>query len=142
MIGRKVIKNNGEFLYEYIDEIRSFVDELDTDLTIIKDITLDACLEVEALTQRIIDQAQEDPDFANAVAVDFLHVVGLLSFAYMFAKIAHVAQQKQGEFYANKLRLAQYYIDKVLPELNSRFAKINAGSSVMMQFEPAYFTQQ
>ncbi|WP_151708587.1 acyl-CoA dehydrogenase C-terminal domain-containing protein [Acinetobacter brisouii] len=142
LIGRKVIKNNGEFLYEYIDEIRSFVDEFDTDLTIIKDMTLDACLEVEALTQRIIDQAQEDPDFANAVAVDFLHVVGLLSFAYMFAKIAKAAESKQGEFYANKLRLAQYYIEKVLPELNSRFAKINAGSSVIMQFDPAYFTQQ
>lgn len=142
LIGRKVIKNNGEFLYEYIDEIRSFVDELDTDLTIIKDITLDACLEVEALTQRLIDQAQEDPDFANAVAVDFLHVVGLLSFAYMFAKIAKAAESKQGEFYANKLRLAQYYIEKVLPELNSRFAKINAGSSVIMQFDPDYFTQQ
>ncbi|KJV37778.1 acyl-CoA dehydrogenase C-terminal domain-containing protein [Acinetobacter brisouii] len=142
LIGRKVIKNNGEFLYEYIEEIRNFVHDLDIELNFIKDFTLDACLEVEAITQRVIEQAQEDPDFANAVAVDYLHVVGLLSFAYMFAKIAHVAQQKQGEFYANKLRLAQYYIDKVLPELNSRFAKINAGSSVMMQFEPAYFTQQ
>lgn len=142
LIGRKVIKNNGEFLYEYIEEIRNFVHDLDIELNFIKDFTLDACLEVEAITQRVIEQAQEDPDFANAVAVDYLHVVGLLSFAYMFAKIAHVAQQKQGEFYANKLRLAQYYIDKVLPELNSRFAKINAGSSVMMQFDPAYFTQQ
>ncbi|MHA3103821.1 acyl-CoA dehydrogenase C-terminal domain-containing protein [Acinetobacter sp. ANC 3791] len=142
LIGRKVIKNNGEFLYEYIEEIRNFVHDLDIELNFIKDLTLDACLEVEAITQRVIEQAQEDPDFANAVAVDYLHVVGLLSFAYMFAKIAHVAQQKQGEFYANKLRLAQYYIEKVLPELNSRFAKINAGSSVMMQFDPAYFTQQ
>ena len=142
LIGRKVIKNNGEFLYEYIEEIRNFVHDLDIELNFIKDLTLDACLEVEAITQRVIEQAQEDPDFANAVAVDYLHVVGLLSFAYMFAKIAHVAQQKQGEFYANKLRLAQYYIEKVLPELNSRFAKINAGSSVMMQFDPAYFTEQ
>ncbi|PVZ86040.1 acyl-CoA dehydrogenase [Serratia sp. S1B] len=142
LIGRKVIKNNGEFLYEYIEEIRNFVHDLDIELNLIKDFTLDACLEVEAITQRVIEQVQEDPDFANAVAVDYLHVVGLLSFAYMFAKIAHVAQQKQGEFYANKLRLAQYYIEKVLPELNSRFAKINAGSSVMMQFDPAYFTQQ
>ncbi|MHA3081036.1 acyl-CoA dehydrogenase C-terminal domain-containing protein [Acinetobacter sp. ANC 5502] len=142
LIGRKVIKNKGEFLYEYIEEIRNFVHDLDIELNFIKDLTLDACLEVEAITQRVIEQAQEDPDFANAVAVDYLHVVGLLSFAYMFAKIAHVAQQKQGEFYANKLRLAQYYIEKVLPELNSRFAKINAGSSVMMQFDPAYFTQQ
>ncbi|MHA3060470.1 acyl-CoA dehydrogenase C-terminal domain-containing protein [Acinetobacter sp. ANC 4636] len=142
LIGRKVIKNKGEFLYEYIEEIRNFVHDLDIELNFIKDLTLDACLEVEAITQRVIEQAQEDPDFANAVAVDYLHVVGLLSFAYMFAKIAHVAQQKQGEFYANKLRLAQYYIEKVLPELNSRFAKINAGSSVMMQFDPAYFTEQ
>ncbi|WP_111895179.1 acyl-CoA dehydrogenase C-terminal domain-containing protein [Acinetobacter sp. MB5] len=142
LIGRKVIKNNGEFLYEYIDEIRNFVHDLDIELNIIKDMTLDACLEVEALTQRVIEQSQEDPDFANAVAVDFLHVVGLLSFAYMFAKIAQAAESKQGEFYANKLRLAQYYIEKVLPELNSRFAKINAGSSVIMQFEPEYFTQQ
>jgi len=142
LIGRKTIKCGGAFIAEYIAEIRDFANTLDADLNFIKDATLDAATEIEAVTQFLIDQAQEDPDFANAVAVDFLHVVGLLSFAYMFAKIAKAADGKDDTFYADKLRLAKFFFEKVLPELNSRFAKINAGSSVIMQFDPAYFTQQ
>lgn len=142
LIGRKLIKNKGTFLAEYISEIRDFANSLDNDLNFIKDATLDAATEVEAIGQFIIQQGSEDANFPNAVAVDFLHAVGLLSFAYMFARIAAAAQGQSGEFYRNKLALAQYFVERVLPELESRIAKINAGSELIMNFSEDFFTAQ
>ena len=87
LIGRKTIKCGGAFIAEYITEIRDFANDLDTDLNFIKDATLDAATEIEAITQFIIEQAAENVEFPNSAAVDYLHAVGLLSFSYMFAKL-------------------------------------------------------
>ena len=142
LIGRKTIKCNGEFIAEYIAEIRDFANELETDLNFIKDATLDVATEVDMITQLVLERAQENIEFSNAAAVDYLHVVGLLSFTYMFAKIAKAANAKDGEFYQNKLALAHYFIQRVLPDLSARLTKIKAGSEVIMNFSEDYFTQQ
>ena len=142
LIGRKTIKSGGAFIAEYIAEIRDFANTLSSDLNFIKDATLDAATEVEAVTQFILQQAAENLDFPNAAAVDYLHAVGLLSFAYMFAKIAAAAQEKSGDFYQNKLSLAQYFVARILPELETRIKKIEAGSELVMSFSEEYFTTQ
>lgn len=141
LIGRKTIKSKGAFIAEYIAEIREFAASMDNSLSI-KTSTLDVCQQVEALTQFIIEQAQTNPDFSNAVAVDYLHAVGLLSYTYMFARIAQAAQVKSESFYQNKLVLAQYYVAKVLPDLAARVQRIQAGAELVMQLPEDYFTAQ
>lgn len=142
LIGRKTIKCNGLFIAEYISEIRDFANGLDAELNFIKDATLDAATEIEAVTQYVIEAASENIEFPNAAAVDYLHAVGLLSFSYMFAKIANAAQAKNGDFYQNKLALAQYFVQRILPELELRITKVKAGSEVIMNFSEDYFTTQ
>jgi alkylation response protein AidB-like acyl-CoA dehydrogenase len=142
LIGRKTIKCGGTFLAEYIQEIRDFTNNLDADLNFIKDATLDAATEVESVTQFILEKAAEDADYANAAAVDYLHAVGLLSFSYMFAKIAAAAKNKEGEFYQNKLALAHYFVQRILPELAMRVQKVKAGAELVMNFSEDYFTNQ
>lgn len=142
LIGRKTIKCNGSFIAEYIEEIRDFANALDSDLNYIKDATLDAATELEGITQLVLERAREDGDYANAAAVDYLHAVGLLSFTYMFAKIAKAASAKQGDFYQNKLSLVNYYIQRVLPDLNARIARIKASADIVMNFSEDYFTNQ
>lgn len=142
LIGRKVIKNGGAFVTEYLQDIRDFANGLTADLNFIKDATLDAAAELEAVTQFIVDASKGKPDFANAAAVDYLHALGLLSFSYMFARIANAASAKSGEFYSNKIALAQYFVQRVLPELNTRIARIKSGSDVVMGFSEEYFTAQ
>ncbi len=73
-------------LHEYIQEIRDFANGLDADLNFIKDATLDAAAEVEAVTQYILEASKENIDFPNAAAVDYLHAVGLLSFCLHVCK--------------------------------------------------------
>ncbi|WP_407409328.1 acyl-CoA dehydrogenase C-terminal domain-containing protein [Acinetobacter sp.] len=142
LIGRKTIKCEGAYLKAYIDEIRDFANQMDAELNFIKDATLDAATELESVTQFILEAAQENPNFANAVAVDYLHALGLLSFSYMFARIAEAAQDKSAPFYQAKINLAIYFVQRVLPELPMRISKIKAGAEVIMRFSPEYFTQQ
>lgn len=140
LMGRKVVKNGGAFVATYLAEIREFVSGLSDELAFIKQPTLDAANKLEQVTQLVIQNAQNNPDEINAAAVDYLHAFGLVSFAYMFAKISAAASQKSGEFYDSKLNLAKYFVARMLPELDSRISKISAGSTVMMQFSADYFT--
>ncbi|EKE23331.1 MAG: hypothetical protein ACD_6C00521G0001 [uncultured bacterium] len=142
LIGRKTIKCGGEYISEYISEIRDFANSLDADLNFIKDATLDAATEVESVTQYILEAARESHDFPNATAVDYLHAVGLLSFSYMFARITNAAKNKDGEFYQNKIALARYFVQRILPELALRITKVKSGSDVIMNFSEDYFTTQ
>ncbi|WP_443612794.1 acyl-CoA dehydrogenase C-terminal domain-containing protein [Acinetobacter pseudolwoffii] len=142
LIGRKTIKCGGEYISEYISEIRDFANSLDADLNFIKDATLDAATEVESVTQFILEAARESHDFPNSTAVDYLHAVGLLSFSYMFARIANAAKNKEGEFYQNKLALANYFVQRILPELALRITKVKSGSDLIMNFSEDYFTTQ
>ncbi len=141
LIGRKVIKNNGAMILSYVAEIRQFTQALNDSL-VIKAATLQACDEVEQITQFILEQAQSKPDFANGVAVDYLQAVGLLSFAYMFARMSQAASEKTEDFYQNKLVLAEFFVAKVLPKLAMHVQQIKAGSDLMMQLSDAYFTAQ
>ena len=97
---------------------------------------------MEEVTKYILERAAESAEFPNAAAVDYLHAVGLLSFAYMFARIANAAKQKEGEFYQNKLSLALYFVQRILPELALRITKVKAGAEVVMNFSEDYFTSQ
>lgn len=141
LIGRKTIKSNGAFIADYLTEIREFADSMQ-DAMSIKAVTLDVCAQVDEITKIIIEQSKVSPDFPSAVAVDYLHVVGLLSFTYMFARIAQAAQSKSDTFYQNKLVLAQYYVAKVLPDLATRIQRIQAGADLIMQLPEDYFSAQ
>lgn len=140
LMGRKVVKNGGAFVATYLTEIRDFANTLSDELNFIKQATLDACDKVEQVTKLVIENAQGNPNETNAAAVDYLHAFGLLSFAYMFAKISAAASKKSGEFYDSKINLAKYFVARMLPELDSRISKIQAGSDLMMQFSADYFT--
>jgi alkylation response protein AidB-like acyl-CoA dehydrogenase len=142
LIGRKTIKCQGQFLAEYITEIRDFANDMPADLNYIKDATLDAATELESITHFILEAAADNAEFSNAVAVDYLHAVGLLSFSYMFARIAVAAQAKPEAFYQDKLSLSSYFVQRVLPELALRITKIKTGSDLIMRFDAEYFTRQ
>ena len=140
LIGRKTTKCSGAFIAEYIADIREFAASMADSK--VKAAAVQVCSDVEDLTQFIVEQSKTAPDFSNAVAVDYLHAVGLLSFVYMFARISQAAASKPEAFYQNKLVLADYYVAKVLPDLAARAQRIKAGSELIMQLPEEYFTAQ
>ena len=78
-----------------------------------------------------------NPDNAGAASTDYMHLFGLTALAYMWAQIAKTVQGKiaAGEsdpFYANKLVVGRYYVERILPETAAHLAKLKTGAELMM----------
>lgn len=85
----------------------------------------------------LMQNAMANPDNAGAASADYLQLMGLTALAYMWGLIAKAAQAKVAAgdadpFYAGKLTVGRYYIERVLPEAGARLAKIKTGSALMM----------
>jgi alkylation response protein AidB-like acyl-CoA dehydrogenase len=138
LIGRKVTKNGGKFVATYLTEIREFAASMQTNW--MKVAVLQAVDTLEALTAHIIERSRINANEPNAAAVDYLHAVGLTSYAYMYAMIVEAASKKEGAFYKNKLELARFFVARILPELDTRAKIIESGSDIIMCFDENYFT--
>ncbi len=78
-----------------------------------------------------------NPEEAGAAATDYLRGFSLLVLGYMWllmVKTAHgkLADASEKSFYESKLKTADFYFAKVLPEINARMMNIQAGSKPVM----------
>lgn len=136
LLGRKVVKNNAVAVFALIDEINEACQDIDH---AIKDATISAAKRVKFLTEQLLDTAKTDAHAINASAVDYLHAVGYLCYAYMYVLIAQACQGKPGEFYEERLKLAEYFIQRILPKLYAHADMAQAGSSSIMAFDDEFF---
>ena len=95
-------------------------------------------------TMWLMQNGMKDPNNAGAGSVDYMHMLGLATLAYMWAKMAVVAQAKidegsNDEFYPNKLITGRYFMLRMLPMLDAHLAKIKTGAEPLMALEAAAF---
>jgi alkylation response protein AidB-like acyl-CoA dehydrogenase len=98
---------------------------------------------LDALQQATMWLAQNgptNPNHAGAAAVDYLRLMGIVVTAWMWARMAKVAQNQleQGSgsrvFYEAKLISAQYWMERLIPECPMLLEKIRIGSGTLMAF--------
>ena len=78
-----------------------------------------------------------NPDSAAAASTDYMHLFGLTGLAYMWALMAKVAAAKVAEgdadpFYAAKLAVGRYFLQRVLPDAGAHLAKLKTGAETVM----------
>ena len=140
LLGRKVVKDGGVILSNFLAEIREFIDNMQAEHNI-KQTTLDAVNSIESLTETLLTNIGERKNEMNGCAVNYLHAVGYLCFSYMYAMIVETSYDKNEVFYSNKLKLADYFIDHILPCMQSHIEMAQAGSKSIMAFDLDYFNQ-
>lgn len=140
LLGRKVAKNDGKYMRNFLAEVRDFIAGMNAEHAI-KQATLNAADTIDELTTTVLANIGKKDDEINGCAVDYLHATGYLCYAYMFAMMVEAAHDKDGEFYQNKIKLANYFIARMLPQLNAHAEMVKAGSTPMMDFDLAYFAQ-
>ena len=59
----------------------------------------------------------------------------------MFAMMVEAAHDKEGDIYANKLKLATYFVGRILPRIHAHAEMVKTGSDPMMDFDLEYFEQ-
>jgi alkylation response protein AidB-like acyl-CoA dehydrogenase len=144
LLGRKVLGNNGATLKKFGKKIAAFIEEEGTNEAMQEFVNPLADLgdKVNKLTQEIGMKAMGNADEVGAAAVDYLRVVGHMTFAYFFAQAAKIALAKKDSgdpFYTAKLATARFYFAKLLPETATLIRTCRAGLAPLMEMEEALF---
>ena len=144
LLGRKVLGDNGKKLKAFGKKIAEFVEEegVREDMQEFINPLADLGDKVTKLTTEIGMKAFANADEVGAAAVDYLRVVGHLTYAYLFARMAKIALDKQASgdtFYTAKLHTARFYFAKLLPETASLIRSCRAGLSPLMAMDEALF---
>ena len=136
LLGRKVVKDDGAAMFALLDEIDAAASDCEHH---IGSATLKAVKRIRELTNDLLTKAGSDPHAINASAVDYLHATGYLCYAYMYVLIVKASAGKDGEFYAERQKLATYFTARILPKLYAHADMAQAGSSAIMAFDNEFF---
>ena len=144
LLGRKVLMDNGEKLRRFGEKIRHFVEENGTSENMSEFITPLADLgeKITKMTMEIGMKAFMNRDEVGAAAVPYLRTVGHLVYAYLFARMAKIALEKEDsgdDFYKAKLATARFYFARLLPETAMLIRQARAGSASLMALDAELF---
>jgi len=137
LAGRKLASNDGAFYRLFADEIRAFIAQ-NAELEFSQPLAAALNL-LDELTAWLLAKGKQDAREIGAASVEYLHVFGYVTYAYLWAKMAQVAQGKEGEFYTSKLATARFYFAKLLPCIHSLAQTAKAGSDVLYALDEALF---
>ena len=144
LLGRKVLGDGGARLKAFGKRIERFVEEegVNEAMTEFVNPLADLGEKVTKLTTELGMKAFQDADEVGAAAVDYMRVIGHLAFAYLFARMAKVALDKQSSgdpFYAAKLATARFYFARLLPETAALIRSARAGVKPLMEMQEEWF---
>jgi alkylation response protein AidB-like acyl-CoA dehydrogenase len=144
LLGRKVLADNGAKLKKFGKRIQTFVEDEGVDEAMQEFVNPLADLGDKAtkLTTELGMKAFGNADEVGAAAVDYLRVLGHLTFAYFWARMAKTALAKKDSgdpFYAAKLATARFYFAKLLPETAGLIRSARAGLQPLMEMDEALF---
>jgi hypothetical protein len=139
LVGRKLAANGGRGIMAFFAELDAYVGEHEADPALAPFIEglARAKGELQEATLWLMQNGLANPDNAGAASTDYLHLFGLTALAYMWAKMAQAAQAKiaagdTDPFYAQKLTVGRYYMERILPESSGRLAKLKTGAELLM----------
>ena len=138
LMGRKVVANSGKFYELFANEVADFVDANQDDPALQGYLQpLAGAIErLSDVTEHVIKAAGNNPSEVGAAAVDYLDLFGLTAQAYLWARMVKAAAPKAENdtsgFYTGKLKTAQFFYDRLLPQSVALAESIRSGSDSMM----------
>ena len=85
-------------------------------------------------------KAMGNADEVGAAATDYLRVAGHLVFAFLWARMARIALDRQDEpFYAAKLATARFYFARLLPEATAHMRALRGGVRAIDGMDLAWY---
>jgi hypothetical protein len=140
LVGRKLPRDGGRAVLAFFDEVGAFAKQHAADAAMQPYAApLEKALgRLQAASMWLMQNAVGQPDNGAAGARDYMHLLGLTAIAYMWARIAKVAQEKLAagaappEAMQAKLITARFYMERVLPETGTLLVRIQAGAESTM----------
>ena len=144
LLGRKVLMNQGATLRKFGKQVEALIREEGVNEAMAEFINPLAVLADKFIkfSTEIGFKGMSNPDEVGAAATDYLRVAGHLVFAWLFARMASVAQKQiaagsSDPFYAAKLQTARFYFARLFPETASLMITARSGSANLLDTEAA-----
>ncbi|HEY7773314.1 MAG TPA: acyl-CoA dehydrogenase C-terminal domain-containing protein [Marinagarivorans sp.] len=151
LLGRKVIANKAVDLAAYCEEIAQFINQSLACVWRAEGAALAGAVETVLAVARELDaRTQQNPDTIGDCAVDFLHLLGLISYGYLWLKMAASADAIQKEsgadrerfgkdFLAAKAHVCRYFFHREFPRVDFLVQRIRAETSDVMAMSDNQF---
>ena len=139
LLGRKVLANGGVTLRMFTAQIRDFATQPGKPYA---SELLEAVQRLEDLSDWLQARARVNPNETGAACVEYLHLFGYVAYAWLWARMADVAQRSLSAdpaFYSAKLATARFYFNRLLPRTLSLEQAIRAGSDSLFELDAANF---
>jgi 3-(methylsulfanyl)propanoyl-CoA dehydrogenase len=141
LVGRKLGKDGGRAISAFFAEVGAYVKEHSADEAMKPYVAPlgEALGHLQQATMWFMQNALAKPDNAGAGSADYMHLLGLVAFGYMWAQMAKAAQDKlkagangAEERMQAKLVTGRFFMERVLPESAAQLKRIQAGADSMM----------
>lgn len=140
LVGRKMGANMGRYLRRFFHPVSVFIEEHQADAGMQEFIfpLAKSFAKLQQATALIAQKGLKDPNEAGAASSDYLRQFALVALAFMWCRMAKVSLEKlaknEGDkaFHESKLKTARFFMERVLPETESRFKMLQAGAKSMM----------
>ncbi|MCO5153429.1 MULTISPECIES: acyl-CoA dehydrogenase C-terminal domain-containing protein [unclassified Shinella] len=148
LVGRKLGMNGGRAVMTLFKEIGDFCEENRNDerLAFFTKHLKKGLNDLQAGTMWFMQNAMAKPDNAGAGSTDYMHLFGLVTVGYMWAKIAKAAEEglaagagEREDFLKNKLVTAKFFMERMMPETGLRKTRIEAGADTTMELAAEAF---
>ena len=149
LLGRKVMGSGGKLLGNFTKLIHKFC-KANAENEAMAEFTeplISLNKQWGEMTAEIGTRAAEDAEEIGAASVDYTLFSGYVVLAYLWAKMALIAQQRLGEgsgdeldFYRAKLATARFYFTRVLPRTAAHGKAALAGADTLMCIDESAFS--
>ncbi|WLA83273.1 acyl-CoA dehydrogenase C-terminal domain-containing protein [Bradyrhizobium elkanii] len=146
LVRRKLPRDGGRAAMAFFGEVAAFAKEHDADEAMTPYVAplSNALGHLEQATTWLMNNAMAEPDNAGAGATDYMQLFGLTAFAYMWAKMAKVAQDNIASsgatpYLTAKLVTGRFFMERMLPETALHLARIQTGADTTMELRAEAF---
>ncbi len=146
LVGRKLPRHGGRAAMAFFGEVGAFAKEHGGDEAMKPFVApLSTALgHLQQATMWLMQNAMAKPDNAGAAATDYMKLFGLVVFAYMWARMAKVAQDKiaagdASTYLKTKLVTGRFFMERMLPETALHLARIQSGAETTMELPAEAF---
>src|SRR6202158_5080653 len=146
LVGRKLPRDGGRAVMSFFNEVATFARDHGPDEAMKPYVApLSAALgHLQQATTWLMQNAMPNPDNAGAAATDYMQLFGLVTFAYMWARMAKVALDKIAgggttPYLTTKLVTGRFFMERMLPETTVHLARIQTGCATTMELAAEAF---
>jgi alkylation response protein AidB-like acyl-CoA dehydrogenase len=145
LTGRKLSMHNGRLVKRYLKILNSFLADQSGDAALEDFIEplAGAVASLDSATRWVAEAGKRNPEEIGAASYDYMKLMALVSFGYMWARTAVIATKKlpgdNSGFYQTKLTTARFFMKRLLPQTEALEKSLRAGSDSLMDLPAESF---